>query len=203
MKIYAAILAALIAFGSAPAAAQSLSQSPSVHLDVTSAKPAQTLAFTGTGFEQNETVDVSLGDQSLTSATADDEGRIVHATLGLPVLSAGDYTLSFVGRTSQIPVVVSINIQGVRPWVVLSNYYVSQQSGVGFTGWDFVPGEMVAVYLNSTLSPPLVQLNADGGGRLSMATALTPVNLTGDNQLIFVGQQSQAELTATFTVAAP
>jgi hypothetical protein len=38
-------------------------QTPSVHLDVYAGKPAQTLAFTGTGFVPNEAVDVSLGDQ--------------------------------------------------------------------------------------------------------------------------------------------
>lgn len=203
MRIHVAVVAVLVALGSSPATAQSLSQTPSVHFEVTSAKPAQTLAFTGIGFVPNETVDVALGDQSLATTTADDEGRILHGSVGLPVLSPGDYTVSFVGRTSGIPVAVGLNIQRVRPWVVLTNYYVSPQSGVGFTGWDFVPGETVAVYLNSTLDPPLVQVNADAEGRLSMATALTPVNLTRDNRLIFVGQQSQAELSATFTVAAP
>ena len=150
----------------------------------------------------NESVEASLGDQLLATTTADDEGRVLHASMGVPVLSAGAWTISFVGRTSQIPVVVSLDIQAVRPWVVLSNYYVSPQSGVGFNGWDFIPSESVAVYLNSTSSPPLVQVNADAEGRLTMATALTPVNLHADNRLIFVAEQSHAELSATFTVAA-
>ena len=108
MRNDVAIVAVLVALGSGPAVAQSLSQTPSVHFEVTSAKSAQTLAFTGIGFVPNETVDVV---------------------------------------------------------------------------------------------PPLVQVTADAEGRLSMATALTPLNLSGDNRLIFVGQQSQAELSATFTVA--
>jgi hypothetical protein len=202
MRMHIAIVALFVALASGPAAAQSLSQTPSVHFDAPSAKPAQTVAFSGTGFAPNETVDASLGDQSLATTTADDQGRVVHAGIALPALSAGDYTISFVGRTSQVPVAVTLNIQGVRPWVTLSNYYVSPQSGVGFNGWDFVPGEAVAVYLNSTLSPPLLQVNADPEGRLTMATAVTPGNLTGDNRLIFVAEQSHAELTATFTVAA-
>jgi 5-hydroxyisourate hydrolase-like protein (transthyretin family) len=202
-----AIFAVLVALGSSPAEAQSLppdtGHAPNVHLDTYSAKPAQTLAFTGTGFVPKETVDVSLGDQSLTTITADDEGRILHASIGIPLLSAGDYTVSFVGQTSRIPVTVALNIHGVRPWVVLSNYYVSPQSGVGFNGEDFVPGETVAVYLNSTVSAPLAQVTADADGRITAASALTPTNLAGGNRLIFVGQQSQVELTATFTVAAP
>ena len=202
MRIQIATAAVLVALSAGPAAAQSPPQTPSVHFDVPSAKPAQTLGFSGTGFLANETVDASLGDQLLATTTADDEGRVLHASMGLPVLSAGTYTISFVGRTSQIPVVVPLDIQGVRPWVVLSNYYISPQSSVGFNGWDFVPGESVAVYLNSTLNAPLVQVNADAEGRLMLAAALTPVNLTGDNRLIFVAEQSHAELTATFSVAA-
>jgi len=206
MKIHIAIVALLVALGSSPAAAQSLTsgtaQTPRVHLDLYSGKPAHTLTFTGTGFEPNEDVDVSLSEQSLATITADAEGRILHAGIGIPLLSAGDYTVSFVGRTSRIPVAVGLNIQGFRPWVVLHNYYVSPQSGVGFNGEDFVPGETVSVYLNSTVGEPVVQVTADGDGRITMANALSPTNLTGDNRLIFVGQQSHAELTATFTVAA-
>jgi len=178
-------------------------QTPSVHLDVYTAKPAQTLAFTGTGFVPNETIDVSLGDQPLTSITADDRGRIERATIGIPSLTAGDYTVSFVGQSSRTPATVGLNIQGFRPWVVLDNYYVAPRSGVGFTGEDFVPGEAVAVYLNSTLTEPVAQATADSGGRIAAVNAVSAANLTGDNQLIFVGQQSQAELSLKFSVAAP
>jgi hypothetical protein len=79
----------------------------------------------------NEAVDVSLGDQPLTTITADVEGRILRATISIPSLSAGDYTVLFVGQTSRTPVAVGLNIQGFRPWVVLHNYYVSPQSGGG------------------------------------------------------------------------
>jgi hypothetical protein len=178
-------------------------QTPSVHLDVYTAKPAQTHAFTGTGFVPNETIDVSLGDQPLTTITADDQGRIPRATVGIPSLTVGDYTVSFVGQASRTPVTVGLNIQGFRPWVVLDNYYVSARSAVGFTGEDFVPGEAVEVYLNSTLSAPVAQATADTSGRIAAVNAVAAANLTGDNQLIFVGQQSQAELILKFSVAAP
>jgi hypothetical protein len=139
----------------------------------------------------------------LTTTTADAQGRILHASIGIPSLSAGDYTLSLVGQTSQVPVALGLRVDGFRPWVVLHNYYVSPQSNVGFNGEDFIPGETVAVYLNSTLSAPVVQVTADGDGRITTASALSAANLTGDNRLIFVGQQSQVELTATFSVASP
>jgi hypothetical protein len=207
MKIHLAIVAVLVALGSGPAAAQSITpntaQTPIVHVDVYTVKPAHSLAFTGTGFEPNEPVDVSLSDQSLMTITAGRRGAHPAREYWRPFLSAGDYTLSFVGQTSRIPVAVGLKIDGFRPWVVLHNYYVSPQADVGFSGEDFVPGETVVVYLNSRLSAPVVQVTADSDGRITAANALSPANLTGDNRLIFVGQQSQVELTATFSVASP
>jgi len=201
MKIHLAIAALLVALGSGSAAAES--PAPNVHPAAYTAKPAQAVSVTATGFAPNEPVDVSLGDQSLLTITADGEGRILHANVGIPFLSPGDYTVSFLGQTSRVPVAVGLKIEGFRPWVVLHNYYVSPQSGVGFSGQDFVPGETVAVYLNSKLSGPFLQVTADADGRITAADALSPANLKGDNRLIFVGQQSQVELTSSFAVAAP
>jgi hypothetical protein len=207
MKVQLAIAAMLAALGSGSAAAQTptpnTAQTPSVHLDAHTAKPARALAFTGTGFVPNEPVDVFLGSQSLSTLTADAEGRILNASLGVPFLSPGDYRVSFIGQASRAPVAVGLKIEGFRPWVMLHNYYVSPQSSLGFNGQDFAPGEVVAVYLNSTLDGLVLQVTADAEGRITAANALSPANLTGDNRLIFVGQQSQVELTATFAVAAP
>src|SRR4051812_5327520 len=108
MKIYSIIAAVLVTLGPGPVGAQSLTpdqgQTPSVHLDAYTGKPSHTVAFTGTGFMPNETVDVSLGDQALATITADSEGRILHASIGIPFLSAGDYAMSFVGQTTRKPV---------------------------------------------------------------------------------------------------
>src|SRR5262245_25810221 len=114
MKIHLAIVAVLVALGTSSAAAQTptpnAAQTPSVHLDAYAAKPTNAVAFTGTGFVPNEPVDVSLGAQSLSTITADAEGRILHANIGVPFLSPGDYTVSFLGQTSRVPVAVGLKI---------------------------------------------------------------------------------------------
>jgi hypothetical protein len=107
-----------------------------------------------------------------------------------------------VGRTSQSPASVGFNIQGFHPWVVLDNYYIAPRSDVGFRGEDFIPGELVQAYLNSRLSQPVAQVNADANGHFAVVNAFPLPDLTGDNVLIFVGQQSQTEVTATFAAAA-
>lgn len=64
-----------------------------------------------------------------------------------------------------------------------------------------MPGEPVQVYLNTRLSQPVAQVTADANGHFAVDNAFSLPNVTGDNQLIFVGQQSQTEVTATFAAA--
>jgi hypothetical protein len=150
-------------------------------------------------------VDVFLGAQTgdpLASLAADDQGVIKSQSTTIPFLSPGDYTLTFVGHSSQTPVSVGFNVQGFAPWVVLDNYALAPRSEVSFRGEDYIPGETVQVYLNTRLSQPISQVTADTNGRFAISNAFALPDLTGNNQLIFVGQQSQTEVTATFAVVA-
>jgi hypothetical protein len=139
----------------------------------------------------------------LLTISADARGEITGRDTLIPLVSPGDYSLGFVGRNSHTPVSVGFNVQGFNPWAVLDNYYMAPQVGVGFEGQDFVPGEVVQVYLNTRLSQPIAQVTADADGRFAVKNAFSLPDLTGNNQLIFVGQQSQTEVTATFAAAIP
>ena len=178
-------------------------QTPAVHLETYTGKPNQTISFGGSGFVPGESVDMFLGDPTgtpLVTVTANGQGDISGHYIGIPSLAAGDYSAVFIGRASQTQASVGFNIQGFHPWVVLHNYYLEPRSGVGFTGHDFAPGEVVQIYVNSRLSGPLTQMTADGDGALASENVPLP-NLSGDNTLIFVGEQSQTELTTSFSVA--
>ncbi len=127
------------------------SQPPTVHLDRYTGKPTHTFSFAGAGFVPGEQVDVYLGAQSaapLVTVTADGRGDITGRDMLIPPVSPGDYILTFVGAGSHTPVSVGFNVQGFHPWTVLENYYVAPHTGVGFEGTDFVPGEVVQVFLN-------------------------------------------------------
>jgi hypothetical protein len=180
-------------------------QPPVVRLDGYTGKPTQTVGFTGTGFVPGEQVDVYLGDQAstaLTTVTADGRGEIAGSGLSVPFITAGDYRLTFVGRASHIPASIGFNVQGFYPWVVLDNYYVDTQTGVSASGSDFVPGESVRVYLNTSASQPVADVTADAKGSFALRNLSLP-GLTGDNRLIFVGDQSQTEVSASFAAATP
>jgi hypothetical protein len=183
-----------------------LGQTPTVHLDAYTGKPTRSFGFSGSGFAPNEQVDVYLGPTSadpLTTIAADGQGDISGHDMAVPLISPGDYTLAFVGRDSRTPASVGFNIQGFHPWATLDNYYVTPQTEVGFSGTDFFPGEVVQVYLNTRLSQPVAQVTADANGHFEVRNAFNLPDLTGNNQLIFVGQQSQTEVNATFAAAAP
>jgi hypothetical protein len=179
-------------------------QPPTVHLDEYTGKPTHTFSFSGSGFDPGEQVDVYLGAQTadpLTTVGSDARGEISRHEMTIPFVTPGDYSLAFIGRNSHTPVSVGFNVQGFNPWAVLDNYYLSPQSGVGFEGQDFIPGEVVQVYLNTRLSQPVAQVTADADGRFAVKNAFNLPDLTGNNQLIFVGQQTQTEVTATFAAA--
>jgi len=200
------ILSGIVLGSPMTAAAQTTGQPPTVHLDAYTGKPSHNFGFSGSGFVPGEQVDVYLGPQigdPVMTIGADGEGAISGHNTNIPFINPGDYSLAFVGRSSHTPVSVGFNVQGFHPWAVLDNYYIAPHASVGFDGEDFIPGEVVQVYLNTRLSDPIAQVSADANGHFAVNNAFELPSLTGNNQLIFVGQQSQTEVTATFAAATP
>jgi hypothetical protein len=175
---------------------------PMVELDTHSVKPNHDVGFSGGGFLPNEVVEVRLGSSvskpvATVSANA---GGSVAGRFTVPLMPAGDYQLFFVGLQSQTPTSVGLNVQGFHPWVVLDTYAPKPHARMGFEGRDFAPGEEVLVYLNERESKPVARTYADTTGRFVAQAAWEVGELSGENTLIFVGQQSGAVVTTTFTV---
>jgi len=197
-------IAGLTSSRSGRAAFQLRWQPPTVQLEMYTAKPTHIFGFVGAGFVPGEQVDVYLGSRTsgaLMTVDANGRGDITARDAVVPMVPPGDYNLVFAGRSSATPVSVGFNVQGFRPWAVLDNYYVAPQAGVGIAGVDFVPGEVVDVYLNSELTPPVAQVTADADGRFSAKHAFVLPDVTGTNQVIFVGQRSGSAVTASFAAA--
>jgi hypothetical protein len=178
---------------------------PTIKLDAYSGKAKHSFSFSGAGFAPGEDVDVlmgGLGGSPLATYTADDQGAVVGRDVPIPLVQAGDYPLYFVGRDSGSPVSVGFNVQGFRPWAVLDNYNPPPYSLMGFSGEDFVPGEVVLIYLNQRTTQPLTQVQADDTGRFVVKNAFELPELKGENHVIFIGQQSAAEITVSFMAMA-
>jgi hypothetical protein len=177
---------------------------PKIMLDTYSAKSNHTFGFSGSGFAPAELVDVrlgGLGGSPLASFPSDSQGNVAAQNVALPLIQAGNYVLYFVGETSHTPVSIGFNVQGFAPWVVLDNYSLAPYSVLGFTGQDFLPGEPVAVYLGQRTGQPLLRLAADANGQFAVRNAFNLPDLAhGDQQVVFVGQQSGTEIMAKFVV---
>jgi hypothetical protein len=177
---------------------------PKITLETYSAKANHTFGFSGSGFTPGEVVDVrlgGLGGSPLASVPSDAQGNVIGQNVPLPLIQAGDYMLYFVGHESQTPVSVGFNVQGFTPWVVLDNYSAAPYSAMGFTGQDFVPGEEVEVYLGQRTGQPLIRLAANANGQFAVKNAFNLPDLaSGDQQLLFVGHRTGAQITAKFVV---
>jgi hypothetical protein len=180
---------------------------PTIVLDSYSAKPYHAFGFTGSGFSPRETVDVrlsGLGGDPIGSFQADDQGNVTDQAVRVPFVQPGDYSLYFVGRQAQHPISVGFNVQGFTPWVVLDNYSPPPYYLMGFSGDDFVPGEVVLVYLNERSAKPVVQVLADENGHIAAKSAFElPDQLAqpGQSRIIFVSLQSNAQVAAAFAPA--
>ena len=189
---------------------------PTVQLDTYTVKPKHDFGFAGSGFLAGELVEVRLetsghvSTQVLTAVSANAGGNISGRSM-VPMLPQGNYSLFFVGQQSKTPAEVGFNIQGFYPWVVLSTYTPSAHTRLGFTGQDFSPGEQVLVYLNEQTgqSPHaditgrgdvVARIQADSSGRFFVSAYWLVPEMSGQNMLIFVGQQSGAVATTSFTI---
>ena len=118
----------------------------------------------------------------------------------MPMLPAGNYSLIFAGQQSQTPAQVGFNIQGIHAWVTLSTYAPTAHTRMGFTGKDFAPGEQVLVYLNEQKGNAVARIQVDSSGQFAVSASWEVPEVSGQNTLIFVGKQSGAVATASFTV---
>lgn len=174
---------------------------PRIQMEAYTGKAKHSFGFSGTGFAPGEQVEVflgGLGGAPLGSYPADSQGTVVGQDVPIPLVEAGDYPLYFVGQESQSPVSIGFNVQGFRPWALLDNYAPPPYYLMGFSGEDFVPGEVVLVYLNRRTTEPVTSVQADPNGRFRVKNGFELPVLKGENQLIFVGQVSNSEITASF-----
>lgn len=178
--------------------------SPFVVPDTYAAKANSTITFKGGGFKPGEKVLFyfdAISTDPLGSGQADQYGNLVVTGFAVPFGSDGDHAFLFVGATGQSPIRVPFTIIGFHPWVVLGSYSPQPQQNIGFSGQDFFPGEEILVYFNQVAGRPVSLLQADAKGAFDLKSAFTiPVDAAGKNTLIFIGRQTQIEVTVAFEI---
>jgi hypothetical protein len=176
---------------------------PTVQLDTYTGVPGAGFGVSGGGFVPGEVVVAYLGKEvgkPLADLTADKGGNVM-GHLTVPPIPAGEYPLILDGRESASPVSVEFNVRRINPWVVLQNYAPAAGSAIIASGRDFAPDEHVMVYLGTVAGKPEAVLQADTQGGFSNVEVLTvSTNLTGSQELFFVGDRSGARMTVAFDI---
>lgn len=177
---------------------------PQVQLGTNAGKPGDNVEINAQGFVPNEELKMywnSLGGVPITTFTADDFGNLNKVAIRVPFGAVGNNAFIFMGDKSQSPVTMPFLQLALFPSVELSSYAIKADNVLAFTGKDFGPFERVLIYLNTPDGSPITAINSDGaGGFANTGGFIVPFELTGQQTLIFIGEQSRAPSTASFDV---
>jgi hypothetical protein len=188
----------------ARATGQVQSASPTVKFGTQVGKPGDRITISAKGFVPNETVNVyfnSIGSDPVAQLQADQGGGLGRASVTVPYGAAGSNSFILMGEKSQSPVTVQFLMLNFYPAAGVSVYAAKADTALTFSGTDFGPSERVNIYLNSLQSPPVASVETDAEGAFTNAGEFViPFSLSGKNTFIFVGDQSQAAVTAGFDV---
>ncbi|HKT05058.1 MAG TPA: hypothetical protein VJT31_36545 [Rugosimonospora sp.] len=166
-------------------------------------RPGDTVALTARGFSPNETLAVYWGrttGEPDATLHADETGAVSRAPLRVGVAPVGVASVFVVGRTSGIAAGVPFQILSLYPSIAVKPYALKAQQPVSFSGKGFAPDERVLVYLNAVGGQPLMAVQASDSGTFSGAGLTVPYALTGQQSLLFIGEQSRATAKTGFTV---
>jgi hypothetical protein len=176
-----------------------------VKLSAITGRVGDTVVVTAKGFAPREKINVywnSLGTDPIATLQADAGGGIGQTPLQVPFGAPGNNTFFFEGVKSQTPVPALFVLLHRYPVVKPSSYSIRADNILSFSGKDFGPNELVVVYLGKPGGQPLATVQTDKKGNFANAAGfIVPFALKGKQTVYFVGSQSRAPTTLSFTVA--
>jgi hypothetical protein len=177
---------------------------PYVVPETYAAKSGAVVSYKGGGFTAGEAISYffdTLSQTPLGTIVADAQGSFSLQGLTVPLATEGNHAVLFVGARSQQLVRVPITVIAFHPWVVLDNYTPKPYDQIGFSGQDFRPGEGVVAYLNQVAGSPVAIVQADAKGAFTAKAVFSvPVDAVGKDVLIFIGTQTQTQVSVSFQV---
>jgi hypothetical protein len=172
-------------------------------LSAAAAKPGDSVSLSAKGFASGEDLGVYwgrvTGDPSVV-LHADEGGSVSKVGVTVGVAPVGNSSLFVVGRKSGSAASAPFQVLGLYPTITVKPYAVKAAQRIGFSGKGFVPGERVLLHVNSAGGAPVAALPTDQSGGFSAAGFMVPYELTGQQALVFIGEQSRATANAGFTV---
>ncbi len=176
-----------------------------VKLNAQVGKVGDTIVVTAKGFAAGERVNVywnNMAADPVATLQADEGGGIGQEPIKVPFGAQGANTFIFQGVQSQIPVVVQFFLLGLYPVVTVSNYFIKADNVLRYSGKNFGPNELVAVFLGQPSGQAIATVQTNEKGSFVNAPGfLIPFSLKGKQTLYFLGSLSRAQTKTTFTVA--
>lgn len=191
-----AVLAAGLFLSSAIAV---FAASPTVSYTASGSTPYSTLTVSGSGFQANEIVSLSLGLSNAT-ATANGSGSFSGASLQIPNVPSGLYYVIAVGQTSGMVGFNSVWVNSFFAQASPSGWYLAPGSTLSWSGSGFVPNETVTVSRGGTM---VATFTADASGNFSGAGgSVVPFSARNSTLTYNVrGASSGTNLSYTLAVA--
>lgn len=185
---------------------------PTLELSPWAGPPGSKLDLNGRGFLPGEEVQafIGRGDRPATTFKADQYGNfwgvgplVVPASAG-----GGRLEVRLAGQLSGAEVTQTFAVVGVKPWAELSAYSGMPGTAVSFGGGGFAAKERVSVHLGNGNGPVVATGTTDEQGTVVRSTTTTvPADAASRTQtkvtFVLVGEESQGEASAVFTVIAP
>jgi len=158
------------------------------------------VTVTGSGFNANESVTVSLsGITSTVTTKADGKGMLPPTGFSVPYsTAAGAHTIMATGQTSKRSASAAITVQQLTPSISLSATTETQGATETVTGKGFGPQEQVTLSLNGEAISTTAPITTSNGA--FSATFTVPSSLLrGVNTISAIGNESRVSAVTALT----
>lgn len=160
--------------------------------------PGNIVHINGTGFAAQENIEVKIGNVTLDSIQADNEGEFENLDIRLPWDASGSVTLTLIGENSNSPASITITIGALEAELEPSQYYAETGQEIEVRGVRFGNGEEVRIE-----SPAHTEtVIADETGTTPYIAILVPYTTSGSFTIYATGLETGIEKSVVIGVGA-
>lgn len=175
------------------------STAPALSLSASSGLPGATITANGSGFQPNETVDVTFNGQDVGSPAVNGQGTWSLA-FNVPSFAPGQYGVLAKGRSSGSTASSSFTINQGGATLTFNPTQAAPGAQLTVTGTGFRAGETVTLTFNG---PEVGTATADTSGNVSWTFTIPASLSAGQFGVTATGATSGVVVNSTYTLIAP
>jgi hypothetical protein len=171
---------------------------PALTVSSSSGLPGATITANGSGFQPNETVDVTLNGQDVGSPTVNGQGTW-SLSFKVPQMAPGQYGLLAKGRAMGDTASTSFTINQGGATLTFNPTQAAPGTQLTVTGAGFQAGETATLSFNG---PTVSTATADTNGNVTWTFTVPPTLAAGQYGVTATGETSGVTVNATYTLVA-